>query len=191
MKIFSNFDTNLRSHILEEYQQEYGVDNVLCFGRSRLYRMIKIVIPTTFLALITLLCLIISYHRLGSSALIYTIIGLIALDILILFPIIGKYIDYKLDFIIAIPSCMILYDQTGLFKRDVTTVSSQSIKTISIRKDHFLDSVFDTGDIIVLLEWDAPHQNGEIILRWVPKPEKRRNQVAKLIWLDSQANQAL
>ena len=105
-----------------------------------------------------------------------------------LFPIIGKYIEYKLDFILVIPSCILMYDQWGIFRRDVITISSQSIKTISIKKDKFLYSVFDNGDIIILTEWDS-HGDGEVTLRRVPNPEKRRNQMGKIVWIDAQANQ--
>lgn len=93
-----------------------------------------------------------------------------------------------MDFVIVIPDSIIMYEQWGIFKKNVITISSQSIKTISIQKAGLLYSIFDNGDIIILTEWDAEH-NGESILRRVPKPEKRRNQIVKIIGIDLEADQ--
>jgi len=187
MKIFSNFDTKLRQTKFAEYQKEYGVDNVLCFGRSKLYRYLKVSLRMLLLIIVSLFLLIFFPNRIGAGSFVWVLIVVLILDIVALFPIIRKYIDYKLDFIIVIPSCILMYDQGWLFKRDVITISAQSIKTISIKKEKFLYSVFDNGDIVILTEWDS-HGDGEVTLRWIPKPEKRRNEVSRVIWLDAQAN---
>ncbi len=188
MKIFSNFDTKLRQTKFEEYQQEYWVDNVLCFGRSRLYRRLKVFLPMILLVGVSLVLVIALTNRIGQSAFSSILIVILIIDVVSLFPIIGKYLDYKWDFIIVIPSCIIMYDQWGIFKRNVVTINSQSIKTISIKKEKFLYSVFDNGDVVILTEWDS-RGDGEVTLRWVPRPEKRRNQMAKVVGIDLQANQ--
>jgi hypothetical protein len=51
-----------------------------------------------------------------------------------------------------------------------------------------LYSIFDNGDLIILTEGDI-EQNGEITLRRVPRPEKRKNQMVKVIGIDLMANQ--
>jgi hypothetical protein len=51
-----------------------------------------------------------------------------------------------------------------------------------------LYSIFDNGDIIVLTEGDS-ERNGEIKFRRIPRPDKRRNQIIKLIGIDFGANQ--
>jgi predicted membrane protein len=188
MRIFSNFDTKIRRKVFAEYQQEYWADQVLCFGRSILYRVIKVCLPVCFLIAFSVFVLILFYHRVGASWFIYVLIPVLIFDIVMMFPITSKYIDYISDFILVIPSCMIMYDQRGVLKRNVVTISAQSVKTISIKKEKFLYSVFDNGDVVILTEWDS-HGDGEVILRRVPKPEKRRNQMAKLIWLDVSSNQ--
>jgi hypothetical protein len=93
-----------------------------------------------------------------------------------------------MDFIIVIPDAIMMYDQWGILKRDVVTISVQSVKTISVKKAWLLYSIFDNGDIIILAEGDT-ERNGETVLRWVPRPEKRRNQMVKIIGMDTQANQ--
>lgn len=188
MRIFSNFDTNLRQNKSLEYQQEYGADNVSCFGRSMLYRWLKVFFPTIFLIAGSVFLVMLFTGRFGQNYFVTVLIIILIFDGMAFIPIIGKYIDYKLDFVIVIPGCVMMYDQLGIFKRNVVTISSFSIKTISIKKEKFLYSVFDNGDIIVLSEWDV-HQNGESTLRRVPRPEKRRNQMARIIGIDLQANQ--
>ncbi|HBB04860.1 TPA: hypothetical protein DCZ39_08505 [Patescibacteria group bacterium] len=105
-----------------------------------------------------------------------------------LFPVIDKFIDYKMDFIVVIPNAIMMYDQGALFRRNIKTISTQSIKAIAIQKSSLLYSIFDNGDLIILSEGDSEHE-GEMILRWIPRPEKRRNQIVKIIGLDLKANQ--
>ncbi len=188
MKIFSNFDTKLRQKTFEEYQTTYGVDNVICFWRSRLYYMYKFFFPFLFLILLTCFCCIFFYNRLGGDYFIYIIIGIFIVDSVFIFPLIGKYIDYKMDFIVVIPNSIMLYEQWWVLKRNVSTISALSIKSISIKKSWWLYSIFDNWDIIILTEWDT-ERNWEIKLRWVPRPEKRRNQIVKVVGIDIQADQ--
>jgi len=188
MRIFSNFDTKLRQKTFEEYQGKYGPENVLCFWRSMLYQIYKVIIPLTFVLLITIFGLIFFYKRLGGGYFGYIVIAILIIDLVFFFPVIGKFIDYKMDFIIVIPNCMIMYDQWGIFKRNVVTISAQSIKTITIKKSGLFYSMFDNGDLIILTEGDIA-QNGEVTLRRIPRPEKRRNQIVKVIGIDLQADQ--
>jgi len=188
MKIFSNFDTKLRQKTFEEYQESYGIDNVICFGRSRLYRIYKVVLPTISLLAITVFGLIFFYQRLNGGYFAYILLAILIIDTVFFFPVIGKYLDYKMDFIVVIPNSLMMNDQWWLFKRNFRTISAQSIKTISIKKVWLLYSIFDNGDIIILAEGDT-ERDGEVILRRVPKPEKRKNQIVKIIGIDIQANQ--
>jgi len=183
MKIFSNFDTKLREKTFSEYQNTYGIWNVLCFWRSRLYHIVKVALPFTFLLLITLFGLIFFYQRLWGEYFSYILTAILIIDIVFVFPVVGKYIDYKMDFIVVIPNAIMMYEQWWILKRNVMTISVQSIKAISIKKSWLLYSIFDNWDIIILTEWDSEH-NWEIRLRWIPRPEKRRNQMVKVIGME-------
>jgi len=174
--------------MFEEYKGKYGKENVLCFWRSDLYWRIKCLLPFLVYTVISLFVLLFFYNQLGNTYFGYILFSVIIIYLVFFFPIIGKYIDYKMDFIIVIPNAIMLYDQWGIFRRDVVTISSQSIKTISIKKDKFIYSVFDNGDLIILTEWDTEHI-GEMILRRIPRPEKRKNQIVKVVGIDLQANQ--
>ena len=85
-----------------------------------------------------------------------------------------------MDFIIVVPESIMMYDQWGVLKRDVVTINAKSIKTISVKKSWLFRSIFNNGDIIILAEWDTEH-NGETILRRVPNPETKRNQMLKIV----------
>ena len=111
MKIFSNFDTKLRAKKYAEYIQQYGEGKVTCFGRSRLYGIVKVELPLLLLALVTIFGLIFFYKRLGGDYFGYIIVAILIIDFVFFFPVIGKFIDYKMDFIIVIPNCMIMFDQ--------------------------------------------------------------------------------
>lgn len=188
MRIFSSFDTSLRQRTLEEYQQIYGIDNVLCFWRSQLYKIYKVILPLIGLSLFTVLGLMFFYQRLNGSYFDYIVIAIVIMDLVFLFPIIGKYVDYKMDFIIVIPPSIMMYDQWGIFKKNVHTITAQSIKSVKINKSWFFYSIFNNGDIVVLTEWDAEH-DGEIRFRWIPKPEKRKDQILKIAEIGIQSNQ--
>lgn len=188
MKIFSNFDSTLRQKTFVEYQESYGADNVLCFGRSKLYRIYKVILPLLLVAAVCIFALIFLAKRLDGEYLGYIFILLFIFAAFFIVPAIGKYIDYKMDFIIVVPNSIMMYDQWGLLKRNVITISTQSIKSISIKKSWLLYSIFDNGDIIILTEGDT-ERNGEIKLRRIPRPEKRKNQIVKVIGIDFEANQ--
>lgn len=182
MKIFSNFDTNTRHIKTAEHKKKYGAENVICFWRSVLYRVIKVMIPVFFLVSVSTIIIIFLYNMFWIDYLIYSIIAVLLVDIVIAIPIIGKYIDYKMDFIIVTPDILIMYDQNGILDKDIITINEKSIKTISVKRNGFLYSVFDNGDVIVLSEWDT--LNGEMTLRWVARPEKRRKDILRIMEKD-------
>ncbi len=188
MKIFTNFDTSLRNKIFNDYKQQYGEENTLCFWRSKLYKITKVTLPLFVLTLLTVFWLLFFYRRLDGEYFWYVIAAILIIDLVFFFPVLGKYIDYKMDFIVVIPNSVIMYEQSGIFKRNEVTISAQSIKTISIQKSGLLYSLFDNGDIIILTEGDNEH-NGEMVFHRIPRPEKRRNQIVKVIGIDIKANQ--
>jgi hypothetical protein len=59
---------------------------------------------------------------------------LIFLSLFLYFPIIHKYIDYKLDFVIVTPHFMMMFDQEGFFNKKVMMIQEISIRTISVEK---------------------------------------------------------
>jgi len=128
------------------------------------------------------------YRWLDGSYFWYILASVLIIDLVFFIPAMVKYIDYKMDFIIVVPPSIIMHDQSWLFKKDIVTINASSVKSISVKKTWLLYSIFDNGDIIILTEWDIA-QNGEITLRRVPRPEKRKNQMMRVIGIDEHANQ--
>ncbi len=188
MRIFSNFDTKLRERRFKEYEAKYGIGNVLCFWRSKLYRAYKFLLPLIFVIVFSILSLFFMYRWLDGEYFGYILVSVFIIDLVFFIPAVVKYIDYKMDFIIVVPPSIIMHDQTWIFKKDIVTINASSVKSVSVKKTWLLYSIFDNGDIIILTEWDVA-QNGEITLRWVPRPEKRKNQMMKVIGIDEHANQ--
>lgn len=180
MKIFSNFDTQVRTKCFEENAIKYGRENVMCFWRSKLYRFIKIFFPLIFLLMLCAWIVGVFYYIFDGDYLLFFCLATFVLSLFFLIPIIGKWIDYKLDFIVVTPDFLIMYDQAGIFNKKVITLNEKSIKTISIERKGFLYSVFNNWDIIFLAEWDVT-EHGDVKLKWIPKPEKRRDQIAKIM----------
>ena len=179
MKLFSNFDTHLRTKAIEDSVQEYWEENVMCLSRSWLYFFIKVVVP-----LIQMVILDVALIWLFSYIANYTYLRLIILIVLVvslpfLFYIIGKYIDYKMDFVIVNPEALIEYNQTGIFTKKVTTINEKSLKSVTVERKWFLYSIFDNGDLVFFSEWDELH--GDVTLRYVKNPEEKRIQIEKIM----------
>ncbi|MDD3049392.1 MAG: hypothetical protein PHQ89_05445 [Bacilli bacterium] len=134
MRLFSNFDTKLRQRRFTEYQEQYGKENVLCFGRSTLYRVYKFLLPLLFIIIFSILSLIFLYRRLDGDYFGYILVSVFIIDLVFFVPAMTKYIDYKMDFIIVVPSSIIMHDQAGLFKKNIVTISAHSVKSISVKK---------------------------------------------------------
>ncbi len=179
MRIFSNFDTNNRNRCLEEYSNQYGKENVLCFWRSRLYWFIRIFFPLLFVLLLSAWILLLLYYIFDGEYMLFFVLAIFVLSLFFILPILNRWIDYKMDFIIVTPDSFILYDQGWILSKKVVTVNEKSIKTISVDRPGLLYSIFNNGDITVLSEWDE--DNGEIVLKWIPKPEKRKDEITKIL----------
>ena len=114
----------------------------------------------------------------------YTYLRLIVLIVLLISTpffvfVVGKYIDYKMDFCIINPDALIEYNQTGVFTKKVTTINEKSVKSVTIERNWFLYSIFDNGDLVFFSEWDEDH--GDVTLRYVKNPEKQRIQIERIM----------
>ncbi len=179
MRIFSNFDTKLRKKSTQEHADRYWAENVMCFWRSGLYRFIRVFFPLFFLLLLAIAIILVFYYVFDGEYILILSISVGVLSLFFLIPILGKWIDYKMDFIIVTPDFLMMYDQTWIFTKKVVTVNEKSIKTISVKRSWLLYSIFNNWDIVVLSEWDMEHW--EITLKRVPKPEDVRAQIAKIL----------
>jgi len=134
--------------LMSEYMQEYWDEKVFCVQKWSLYWYSFIFFPTLFYVLTLWVIIRFSYHGVDNIHAKYFLVWFVTLlFFLILIPIINKYISYKMDFLIVTPRSIAKYNQIWLFQNEIRTMNSDNIKTISIKKDWLLRSVFDSGDM--------------------------------------------
>lgn len=184
MKIFSSFDTELKNHTIRQYTERYGEDNIVVITRSRLYLMKKVWWHLILWVMSYLVSAILIYLLVDFSGLISY--GLrVGIPFFLAFLIIGgeNYIDYSMNYAIFTPYEALLVEQIGIFKRDIKSLDSRKIKSISVKKSNFWYSMFDDGVIKILNEGTSTTQDGqgEIIFKYVHKPEEVKDNILRII----------
>jgi uncharacterized membrane protein YdbT with pleckstrin-like domain len=122
--------------------------------RSLLFALIKIILPALFFVL-SIIAVLWFTEWIDSSGAVLTFVGLpltVIIVALMVFRLGKLYIDYTMDFTIVTPEQIITYDQTFVLNRNVRTMQTSKIKTVSISKNGLLYSLFDNGDISFLSE---------------------------------------
>jgi len=183
MRIFSNFDTRLKHREYIKKKKQYWASHVKLLSKSRLYRSLFVDIPF-FMWAISIVLLIILFHSWWwNNWLLYGVLPLAIISILFIGPRLIKHIiDYNMDFIIITPKTLYRYDQEWIISRDIVTVHTHSIKTVTVRKSWLFYSIFDNWDIVFLTEWEA--DTGEITLTYIKDPEKERSRIGEIIkWI--------
>lgn len=160
---------------------EYGEQNIVLVSRSRLFGWLYIYLPAlAYISFCVFLFAILSSYS-GSAWIKYIGTPVIVLSFLyLLFPLIKKYIDYKLDFAIISPRGVNSFNQSWIFRRQNKFLNKQNIRTISVNQHGLLHSLFNNGEIIILSEWWATDV-WDIQLLYVPKPESVRQKMKKVL----------
>jgi len=182
MKLFSNFDTNIRKKTVDISVQQYGNGNVLCFEKSLLYWFLKIFLPLIQFTFLDISLIRFFYYIFDYQYLIPIILVVLIVTSPFYIYLVGRYIDYKMDFVIVTPDSLIEYNQTGLFNKKVVTINEKSIKTITVERKGILYSIFNNGNLIFLSEGDETR--GDITFFYVHNPEELRNQAAIIMHKD-------
>lgn len=178
MKIFSNFDTTLKRRTFARYQKQFGHGNVVLIVKWRLFWIEKIFMPLVFYVVMSSGILYLFYYFLWYDGFLYGGIPLVSLGLFILAgPLLTRYIEYKMDFSVVTPKLLITYDQKWIFRRNIKTINTLNIKTVSVEKVWFWYSLFNTWDLVFLSEW-WDMQHGEVVLHYISKPEKHRHAIA-------------
>ncbi|MDD2487652.1 MAG: hypothetical protein PHS92_04770 [Candidatus Gracilibacteria bacterium] len=94
--------------------------------------------------------------------------------------------DLEMDFSLIIPGKIIFYNQSGIL-RSIITINSDKVKTITSNFAHFIGSVFNYGDIVVLTEGDAANI-GEMRLSFISHPTEIVHEINELLGVESKEN---
>lgn len=181
MAIFSTFDPKFQSQILKKSMDEYWVKNVIHIRKSKLFLWFYVIIPgliwlITFVGIISLILMLIP----DRLVVLIVVLVLIAFGVWCVpaFKILKYCFDYYMDFSIITPQSFIMYDQTGFFKRTSKVIDLIHIRSVSVEKSWFIDSIFNNWNIVVLSEWsdlsgsrESKADPGKIYFRYVKNPE--------------------
>lgn len=187
MKIFSSFDTNFKQQIIEREQKKYWKKNFLVISHGRFYYFFYIILPTFFISFWAILYLILFFVLAWSIwndfKSLYYIIWTIVFFLTFLplwFKVLKKYIDYILDFLIVNPYNIIYYNQEWILNRKWRTIDIEKIKTITVKKEWILRSIFNFWNIVILTEWDE-QWTWEINFSFLDDPDNIKNNIFTII----------
>jgi len=128
---------------------------------------------------------IVSFYYMNDIMEIFLILLQIILNIsfiYLLLKVLKKIIDFEMDFTIITPKNITFYNQSWLLKRESKTIDIEKIKSISVHKKWLIRSLFNFWEIRILTEWDESWQ-WELILKYIPSPEKVKEEIFRIIEL--------
>jgi hypothetical protein len=185
MKLFSNFDTRLDQEVYAKYISKFPKDKIILIYRDKIFFILFILLPLVFyiLFIITLL-LIWFWINLWDD-----ILNMIKWWVIIMFLIwslfsvwrwiLKKLIDYHMDFCIVTPWEIVSYNQSWLFTRQTRSLDIDKLKTITVKKNSILWSIFNYWILIFLSEWD--NHSGDIELYYIFNPDDVKNRIKDII----------
>jgi hypothetical protein len=191
MAIFSTFDPKFQKQILQKSINEYWAENVIHIRKSKLFLRFYIIFPwfawlVTFVTILSLIIVFIPSNLpwLVVIAIIFAIVGR-----LIPWCKIAKYVmDYYMDFSIITPQSFIRYDQTWLFKRTSKVIDLAHIRSVSVEKAGFINSLFNNWNIVVLSEWsdftgsrESKEDAWKVFFRYVKNPEYYTDRIQQML----------
>lgn len=195
MKIFSSFDTNFKQEVIDREKKKYWDKHFIIVSHGKFYYYFFVVIPTVlwiFGAIIYLTIFLVLWLSVSQDfKTIYYIIWLLMFFVFfspLVMNIIKKYIDYILDFFVVNPRNIIYYNQEWLLNRKWRTISLEKIKTISVKKEWLLRSIFNFWNIIILTEWDEKWE-WEINISFIDNPDIVKHNIFEIVnlWEENKA----
>ncbi len=88
-----------------------------------------------------------------------------------------------MDFLIATPKEIMKYDQKGIFSRNAEKIAADKIKTISLKKEGFIRSLFDIGTLTFLAEGEL--DAGNIVMEDVAHIEFTEKKIRHILGQDT------
>ena len=172
MKIFSNFDTELKKNDYQKAVAQYGKQNVLLLSRSSIFRLFFVALPAVWwTALFGSFAFVVFYRQTTgldslTASICYRAIGILYV-LAEVYPI-KNYIDYTMDYTIVTPDEVSFHNQSGIFSSNQIVLNAVVIKSVNFEQKGFIKSVFNFGDINFVGEGE---QRGAVNLYYIHNPE--------------------
>lgn len=93
-----------------------------------------------------------------------------------------KYIDFRMDFLIVTPKEIMKYDQKWVLSRSIEKITADKIKTITLHKEWFIQSLFDIWTLIFLAEWEL--DSGNIEMQYIHHVGRVEKQIRHILGQD-------
>lgn len=193
MKIFNNFDTDLKKNEYNEAVQTFWKENVILIQRHLSYWIIRWLIPLWIFILVSIwvFYLSFSYFYEWIPLLFWIVISAWILSTFVfIYRTLKIYIDYTMDFTIVTPSEILTHKQYSILNSDYKNFPSKKIRSVSSAREWFLWNIFWYGHILFLTDWSVWEENEKwrhwpwkILLTFVHRPNETRKKIMLLcIW---------
>ncbi len=186
MKILSNFDTGLAETLQDEFIESFGEDKVIVVRKSKYYFykfMGRPMIVFLILLMVSAYFLYTLPDLMVEIEILFWIIFFLYL-LIILIRMSSKRVDYRMDFLIVTPREVIKYNQAWILSRDVEKIHSDKIKTISLSKHWFMQSLLNIWEITFLAEWDR--DEWDIVMEYVDAVEHTEKKIRHVLGMDKE-----
>ncbi|EKE29748.1 MAG: hypothetical protein ACD_2C00107G0008 [uncultured bacterium (gcode 4)] len=92
----------------------------------------------------------------------------------------NRMVNLEMDFSLVMPWKIIFYNQSWLL-RNVQTINSEKIKTITSSFGNFIGSIFNFWEIVVMTEWDEANM-WEMHLYYISHPTETVHEINTILW---------
>ncbi|EKE28048.1 MAG: hypothetical protein ACD_3C00106G0007 [uncultured bacterium (gcode 4)] len=92
----------------------------------------------------------------------------------------NRMINLEMDFSLVMPGKIIFYNQSWIL-RNVQTINSEKIKTITSNFTNFIGSMFNFWEIVIMTEWDEANM-WEMHLYYIAHPTDTVHEINALLW---------
>lgn len=194
MRIFNNFDTQLKSKEYKEAVNNHWKENVILVERYISYWIFKWIFPIIRFLVWMSVFLYLTYLAFSMNATFGWVMISVAIisSLFFLYYLMNTYIEYKMDFTIITKDWINTYKQMWIFNSQFKNLPSSKIRSIQASREWVFGNIFGYWYVEFLTDWSLSsldktwrHQAGKTKLKHVSKPNDLRKKVNNLcIWVD-------
>jgi hypothetical protein len=189
MRIFNNFDTELKKNEYEWAVKIYWKDKVFLIQRYVAFWIIRWIIPFILIFIINIGLFMLLFFLESVKPLFDVLFWiLIIIDIIILYKFFNLYLDYKFDYTLVTPYGIVTHKQKGLFYSKVKDLPTSKIRSTQLYRSWILWNIFSYWVIEILTDgwlWDenddGSSQAGKTKLSYVYNPWQALKTIIQII----------
>ncbi|MFK7780042.1 MAG: hypothetical protein QM490_02745 [Candidatus Gracilibacteria bacterium] len=197
MRIFNNFDTELKDKEYDYAMQKHGNKNIILIQRTLAYWIVNGIIPFLIFTTIVILFFVMHMKFIQQNGLLsYVLIGvLVLLALSILRYLVNIYLEYKFDFTIISREGISTFKQLGFFNSKNKDLPSSKIRSISSARHGLFGNIFGYGNIEIITDGalstkdeEGLHLGGKMIMTYVKYPNILRKDIIEICLAENNNN---